>query len=377
MRWNGWQVLLLWCVWCLGGGRAWSEEIVIEKIVAVVNNDIVLLSEWEQRFALVRVQLQQIIDPVERKKKEESMRWELLERMIEDKLLNQEAKAKQIEVTDADIEGAIKRTREQNGNIPEAEFAAELKKRGYSMDAYKAMMRGEISKFRLLQQTMASKIRITKEDEYAFYKKMTSKEKPGPPEYKLRHIVFVLDEKPTPEQLKSQREKAENVLLLAKQTPKNFAALARRFSQAGQDDGGDLGYVKMSEIDPVLGRAMSTMKEGTVHPKVLQTNMGFHVLYLEQLRVANVLSFKEARPEISKRLQQEAYENMYKKYVTQLRKKAVIEIRVKGKETEKKVFKSTFGPITPSEEKKEQKKKRKEGRGGRGGRGSRGGGFPR
>lgn len=359
----------------MGGARAWSEEIVIEKIVAVVNNDIVLLSEWEQRFALVRVQLQQIIDPVERKKKEESMRWELLERMIEDKLLNQEAKAKQIEVTDADIEGAIKRTREQNGNIPEAEFAAELKKRGYSMDAYKAMMRGEISKFRLLQQTMASKIRITKEDEYAFYKKMTHKEKPGPPEYKLRHIVFVLDEKPSAEQIKSQREKAENVLLLAKQTPKNFAALARRFSQAGQDEGGDLGYVKMSEIDPVLGRAMSTMREGSVHPKILQTSMGFHVLYLEHLRVANVLSFKEARPEISKRLQQEAYENMYKKYITQLRKKAVIEIRAKGKETEKKVFKSTFGPIDPSGgPKEEKKKKRKEGRGGRGGRG---GGFPR
>ncbi|MCB9641145.1 MAG: SurA N-terminal domain-containing protein [Myxococcales bacterium] len=362
------------CLGLLGGGTvrfANAEEIVIEKIVAVVNNDIVLLSEWERRFEIVKAQLQQVIDPDERKRKAETMRWQILERMIDDKLLDQEARTKQIEVSEADIQSAVKRTREQNGNIPEAEFAAELRKRGYTMNAYKAMMRREIRKFRLLQQAMVSKIRITKEDELAFYKKMIRKEKPGPPEYKIRHIVFVLDEKPKPEQVTELKQKAENVLLLATQNPKNFISLAKRFSQGpSRDTGGDLGYVKISDIDPILGKAIVSMRAGAVYSKVLRTSMGFHVLNLEKIRSSNVLGFEEARPEIRKRLQQDAYENAYKKYVMQLRKKAVIEIRVKGRETEKKVFKSTFGPINPSPKKKEPQRPRAP-------RGGRRGGFPR
>ena len=383
MLWRGW-IAAWWvgCFWFCGVVRdAQAEEIVIEKIVALVNNEIILLSEWEQRFGLAKEKLQQIIDPKERENKAKELRAALLQQMIYDKLIDQQAKKEEITVEESDIDQAIKRTREQNQSISEKDFFDELRKRGFTPEAYKGMMRREIRKFRLLQKTMASKIRISEEDLRAFYKNMTRKEKPGPPEFKVRHILFSLEEKPTPEELKLKKQQAENVLILAKQTPKSFAALAKRFSQdtGSSESGGDLGYLKSSDIDPALGKAIMTLRDGQVYDGIVRTSLGFHVLFLETKRASNILSYEEAKPSIQRRLQEEAYEKAYERYVKELMQKAVVEIRVKDQLVEeKKVFKSTFGPVTPtSPEEKKKQEDPKRSRGGGAGRTPRGGGFPR
>lgn len=328
--------LRLLCLAVLGGLAAFAIPLppshaaprLLEQIVAIVNNEIILHSEWLQRFEAIKPQLEQIVDTDERERKAKTLKWDVLQAMVDDKLLEQKARTLQISVTDAEVDALMKQTRERY-KLSESDFAEELKKQGYSLESYKVMIRKELGKHQLMGRELRQKIRIAKEDERAFYNKMISSVQAGPPEYHLRHIVFLLPEKPEAKQIDEQRRQAENVLLLAKQQPSKFAEIAKRFSQdSNKDQGGDLGFLKPGDVHPAIEKAMTQMKQGQVWDRVIQTPMGFHLLFLEKFRASDVLSFEEARPKIQAQLQQEAFTKARLKYLEDLRKVAVIEILV-------------------------------------------------
>jgi peptidyl-prolyl cis-trans isomerase SurA len=308
-----------------------GKKIILERILATVNSEIILESDWRQRFEAMTKRLarmQRIPDNVKQKQLKK-LPLRILKSMVQEKLLIQAARVKQISVTEAEIVAQMERTRKRFRLTP-AQFRLALQQQGYTLSSYRTMLQQQLQKMKLTHREVRMKIRITENDIQAEYKRLSRGVDAGPTEYNVQHIVYLVPKKAKPAQIKEIRRKAGNGLKAALLNPKQFTSLAKRLSEGPfKSNGGSLGFVKKSEIDPALGMIMVQMKAGTVHPRLLRSPMGFHVLYLRSKRSSGIASIGDVRAKIKAQLTGQAYQRQLRNYVNKLRKSAVIKYRIK------------------------------------------------
>ncbi len=330
---------------CLSVGVAPAEagqRVVLECIIGVVNNEVVLWSEWRQKFLAIKDKvLASVMAEDAKKKREKTLRVEVLQRMLDDVLLDQVARKMHVAVTQRDVNAAIEDTRKKY-NLNPRQFREAQRQQGFSPASYRAMVSRELRKLRLLRRVLRNKVSVTKQDQRAFYRQMISDIKVGPPEFLVRHILVGLPRGAKPDVIKATKAKANALLKIiqkAMNSPKKptFVSLAKKYSQEPNvaDTGGSLGWhktqFKKDEEETLPSRVMQAVRQtkvGTIFPSPLKTIQGFHILYVEQRRLAGVLSFKEALPNIRKVLQKRAFAKAYQSYIKELRKKAVIDLRM-------------------------------------------------
>ncbi len=304
----------------------WAKPRLVDQIIAVVNGDIILLSEWKTRYRQMLNQLQGIIDPEEKKRKAKELKKIAFNQMIDEILLSQEAAKYQIQISESEIEKTIEETRKRYNLSPE-QFEEAQRKQGYSPKEYREMIRRELQKFKLLRRVFQEKVRITESDERAFYRKMLREVKGKEDEYFVRHILLKLSEQTAEKERAKKRELAQKLLDELRKNPKRFPELAKKYSESPEAaEGGALGWMKRGDLHPELERAMLKTPPGKVYPKIVKTPLGLHILYVEKVRRGGVLSFEEARENIRQVLSRRAFEKAYQKYIKELRKKAVIKI---------------------------------------------------
>lgn len=323
--------------------RSWAgKRFVVERIVAVVNGDIVLWSDWKQKYeALQEKILQGILDNETKKKRAAALRDEVLQRMIDDILLDQVALKLQIGVAKQEIDAAVEDTRKRY-KLTAEQFLEAQKQQGFTASSYREMVQRELRKLRLLQRVLRDKVNVTSQDEQAFYRQMIQGVEAGPAEVLVRHIQWNIPSDATPAQIQTLKQRADSLFALVQKAlqtkpPAKFEVLAKKYSQEANasETGGSLGWHKLKfdvgeeeTLPPSLMQAVRKTKPGEIYPKVIRSQLGFHMLYVEQHRLSGVLSFKEALPNIRKVLRQRAFERAYQQYILELRKKAVVERRL-------------------------------------------------
>lgn len=311
---------------------SWAKKrVLLDRIVAVVNGDIVLWSEWKQRVDTFKTRLGKTLDEGEKKKRLEKLKMQIINKMVDDKLLEQNAAKLQISVSDKEVQAAVLDTQKKHNLTPE-QFRIALREQGYTMLSYEMMLRRELSKLRLLQRVLRQKVTVSEEEIRKYYADMTRGIKPGPPEYRVRQIMFMVPPKSTTAVVAQKKSQAQKVLNLAqkKQNVASFIALIKRFSDGPwKDKDGDLGYLGPDSLPKPIADISSKLVLNRVYPKVIHSTSGFHIVFLQGKRNSGVLSYAEAKPKIQKKLQQVAFQREYKRYVKDLRRKAVIELRLK------------------------------------------------
>lgn len=309
--------------------EAKKKRMTIERIVAVVNDEVILLSEWRTRFDAMKQALQRIIDPQERAKQAKVLQKRVLDQMIDDALIDQKARQMQVNVSDLEVQRGMEDTRRRY-NLTAEQFQQALTQQGYTPTTYKMMVRKQLRKLKMLRQVASKKVRISEEDLKNAYRRATQGIKRGPSEYRIRHIVFKVDKKvKDKKKIDSIRREAKNVLTLALQQPNTFAALAKRFSQdPTSKEGGLLDFYELGSLDPAIEKAMITLKVGQVYAKLVRTVLGFHIIYLDGKRNANVRSYGDSKGALKRQLQQKAFQKVLTRYTKTLRKDAVIDIRL-------------------------------------------------
>ncbi len=315
-----------------------GKRIVVERIVAVVNNEIVLWSDWKQRFAaLQEPALQGILDDEAKRKRLLLLRDEVLQKMIDDILLDQVARKLQVNVTSKEVDAAILDTQRRYKLTPE-QFREAQKQQGFTATTYRAMVSRELRKLRLLRRVLRDKVNVSEQDERAFYRRMIQDVNAGPTEYLVRHIQINVPMNAPAADVKKLRARAEAVLkdVTAKVyggKKETFASLAKKFSQEGvaSQSGGSLGWHKTKFDDDEeetlhtnLMKALRKTKVGKIYPRLIRTPLGFHLLYVQEQRSSGVLSFEKARPNIQKILRKQAFEKAYVQYMKEIRRKAVV-----------------------------------------------------
>ncbi|NMO21528.1 peptidylprolyl isomerase [Pyxidicoccus fallax] len=310
----------------LGSGTAARAELV-DRVAAVVNRDIITLSEVQQRAAPEMAARANNPDPRKRAEQRAQLMKSALDVLIGEKLLESEISDLGITATEAEVDELVRDVRERNNITDNAQFEQLLTSEGYTMATYRDMLRKQILRDRLLRMKVGAKVKITEEDLKAAYAQYARGESQDS-EVHARHILVQVDPKATPEQVEAARKKAEAIAAEARRPGMDFSALARARSEGpSASDGGDLGWFKRGVMVPAFEKVAFTLNEGEVSEPV-RTNFGWHVLKVEEKRSVAAASYEEMRPKLEQKLGQEKSEKLLEQYVAELRQKANVEVKM-------------------------------------------------
>ena len=253
------------------------QPIVIDRIVAIVNDEAITARELEERAQIAVKQLAQQGTPAPPRAVVER---QLLERMIGDRVQIQFAKETGMRIDDGDLERAIGRIAEQN-KLSLTQLRETLERDGVPYAKFREDIRSEILMARLREREVENKMVITEGEIDTFLR--NEQEDGRGDEVDLSHILVVVPENASPEQVQGRRARAEEALgRLAKGA--NFREVAAAFSEAPDAlQGGAMGWRPGDRLPTIFAEALKSMKPGEVSP-VLRSANGFHILRLNETR---------------------------------------------------------------------------------------------
>lgn len=296
---------------------------LVDRVAAVVNKDIITLSEVEARAApeLQRARGEQ--DPKKRAAMRDEALKNALQALIGERLLELQVKELAIDVSDNEIDLSLEDVKKQN-NIDSEQFERLLAGEGYSLATYRQFMKKHLARLKLINLKVRQKVKVSDEDlkaEYARHSRIESAEY----ELKARHILVQLPPKPTEEQVEAARKKAAALAVEAKQPGVDFAALAKAKSEGSSAaEGGDLGNFRRGLMVPEFEKAAFALPEGGVSDPV-RTRFGWHVIKVEERKQLAAKPFEELKDQLREKLLRDQLDRYTQQYIQELRAQAVVE----------------------------------------------------
>jgi peptidyl-prolyl cis-trans isomerase SurA len=297
---------------------------VVEKIAALVGDDLILQSEVEDRATPLLADIASIANPSEREARANAIRREALERLIDDQLLAQQATELKLTVSNDEIDRAIGQIKHDYG-LNDTQLADELRKQGLGMAAYRINTKREILKYRVLNIAVGSKINVGDSEVQSYYDRHM---KASNVQVRASHIFITIPEDADNATV-LEREKLAKALLVRAQSGEDFAKLAREYSEdAGtRAEGGDLGFIGRDILPKPMEELVFSMRVGDIKGPV-RADKGFHVIKLVDKRAKDAKPFAEVQDDIRIRLRQREMERQTKTYLGELRKKVLVDIRL-------------------------------------------------
>lgn len=252
---------------------------LVDRIVAVVNKEVITLSELNEAIGTAERQLRRQGTQAPPR---DVLERQLLERLILDKAQLQLARDSGIRVDDVQIDRAVQRIAEQNG-MTLSGFRAVLERDGVPFDAFRQDLRDQITLTRLREREVDDKIQVS-DTEIDLFLEETSAQSAVRSEYNLAHILIRVPDQASPERIEAARARAEKARADAQSG--DFRAAAATYSDAPDAlQGGAIGWRTGDRLPELFADAVSKMNPGQVSA-VLRSSAGFHVLKLLDRRGA-------------------------------------------------------------------------------------------
>jgi peptidyl-prolyl cis-trans isomerase SurA len=297
---------------------------VVDRIVATVNDEIILLYDLNQT---IKPYVDRIKASNYSYEKERQMlfkiREDALNMLLERKLAEQEIKQYKISVDRQEINNAIERMKKTTF-ITDEELREELSRRGLTLEAYRKQIEEEILREKLISREVKSKIVITTEDIKTYYENHKDLYS-GKKKYHLRNIIMKVPGDADETEKLMIFKKIETVLNELNQG-EPFNKLARIYSDSPlASEGGDLGLVEVKDLSPQLQEAVEVLKEGEYTP-VLDTDQGYQILYVQEIQKSPGKTLEESTPEISQKLYKDTVNIKYASWLKDLKSRSHIKI---------------------------------------------------
>jgi len=298
-------------------GLASSE--VVEEIVAIVNDDIITLSQYKAYHDSLYQMLRAQVQGEEFEKQYDKMKGEILNNMITEILLLQKARQKQLNVTDQ-VKMYVDNIKKQNNIESDEQLKAELRRQGLEYEQFIKELEDNILRQAVLFSEVDRSI-VIDEAEVVNYHKLHPEEFVVPEEYKLR-AVYLTSEGVNKEELEAKRKEISEKVKAGEE----FQALASQYSDNPlKENQGDLGHFKKGELDKALEQAVAQLNVGEVTPWV-QAKNGWYLLKLEEKKESRPMSFDEVKKDIEQRLFSEKRGKKLQEFLKELKEKSYIKI---------------------------------------------------
>lgn len=297
---------------------------VVDRIIAVVNDEIIVYQELNEMLAPMVAELLQSGQPPEKIKEiVYERRQRLLDLLIEQKLMLQATGKYEMNVSEKEVDAAIERMKKANKLTDEALRSA-LAQQGVSVNEFRNNYREQILLGRIEHMEVNSKIVISEEDIKAHYEAHADQFK-GKREYHLRHLMVDAPSFAPAEERAAALARMEAAIVALK-SGEAFVEVVKRYADRKYAEAeGELGFFMLDDLAPKLREAVETLAVGQYTP-MIETGQGYQLIYLENIKDTPATSLADVADEIRERLIKETARKRKQDWLEDLRKQAHIKI---------------------------------------------------
>ena len=250
------------------------DTVLIDRVVAVVNRDVITLTELAERTERAAAELQRQRIPAPQRA---VLERQVLERLVLDKAQLQLAEGTGLRVDELQLDRAVQRVAQNNG-LALAEFRRALERDGVDFERFRAELRQQILLARLREREVDDRVQVSEAEIDAFLEEHKASLADAV-EYDVAHILVRVPEQARPEQVEQARARAARVREEAR-AGADFARLAASASDAGDAlQGGALGWRAPGRLPELFAEALRDMQPGALS-EVLRSPAGFHIVKL-------------------------------------------------------------------------------------------------
>ena len=283
---------------------------VEDRIVAIVNSDLIMLSEVKRELAPERERIEKQYRGDELSRRLQMAEAIALTRMIERRLQLQEAKVRNVDVGDQEVKLALKQLIQQGEKLDEKDPA--------SMKS----VRDQLTLLKVVDREVRSGVMVADPEMKRYYQEHRDRFA-LPEEYTLSQIFLKAR---TSDDLADLKPKAREIMTQLKQG-ESFEDLALQYSDDPTGSrGGRLGLVRQGELLPAIERGVSNLVPGGIS-EVIESPIGLHIVRLDDKKPKQFRPYEEVRQEIQALVFQQKSEDMFQAWLADLKNKAYIEIK--------------------------------------------------
>lgn len=300
----------VWLVVLLALPPAFAAAHLEDRIIAVVNSDLIMLSDLKREVASQQERItrqHQGDDLAHRVKIAEYM---AITKMIERKLQLQEAKAKKVEVSDQEVSQALEQLK-QRGGAPDPSNALNTR-----------TVRDQLMLLKVVDREVRGNVMVGDSEMKRYY--YEHRDRFALPEEYLLSQIFV--QRRSPEETADALTKVRQAMDELKRGEK-FEDVALQYSDAPNAvQGGRLGLVRQGELLPAIERAIAALVPGGISD-IIENADGFHIIRMDDKKPKQFRSFEQVRYEIQGLVFEQKNEDMFQSWLAGLKNKAYIEIK--------------------------------------------------
>lgn len=299
---------------------ALSQAATINKFVAIVNDEVVTQQDVDQLLGVLYAQYSQEYKGDELLQKMEQVKKDILNQIIEDKLVLSRAKELGIKVTESEISERLDYIK--NGFPSEDKFYDALNTQSVTIANLKDRYRDQIMMKKLVDYEVKSKISVLPSEISAYYEKHRSQFRQGD-KYRVKNILIKAKDEVSFELAKVEIDNIYSKL----KAGENFDDLAMQYSQGpNAEKGGDMGYIEKGQMLEALDNAIFKLRPGEFSEPV-KSEIGYHIFKVEDIQYGKQPSLEDTQRDIQMTLFQEKFKTNVDEWLSGLKKKAYICIK--------------------------------------------------
>ncbi len=297
---------------------------VVDRIVAVVNDEVITLSEFNRAFEPYRKKIEETYRGADKERLLSDSRKAFLARLVDASLIAQQAKKNGVSVKDEEIMATIKDILGQR-HITLEDFSKELVEDGMSLDAYKKEVGEQMIRSRLIRREIKSRLMVTDAEIGEVYRQHRE-DYEGREAVRIKQIFFAVPPGADEGKKGELRKEGEEIVRRLK-NGEPFDLLTANYSPGQAAAGGDLGFIEKGMILPEVEATAFALNKGEVSG-LIQSRAGFHIIMVVDKKGGGLKPIEEVREEIQNKLEEQKLEKKFDEWLDALRKKSHIEVKL-------------------------------------------------
>jgi len=305
------------------GTTSVPDDRVTDRVLAIVNNDAITLSELQEAIAVYRYENRDRAN-----ENSDQLIQQFLTRMIDSRLQVQEAEREKIVIEEAEIDEELADRIKKMNLKGREEFEAALKAQGIPMAAVRKRIADELRRGRIVSRKVRLRISVTEEEVTQYLEANRPKLETGL-SYHAAHILIVPETGPEDAAWENARIRAD-LLRTDLLQGGNFAELAKQYSRdASARDGGDLGTLKRGELAQDIETQILSLSPGQISSPY-RSALGYHIFRLESKETLEGDGLGRVKAQIREILFREKFDTRLDAWLKEIKQRAVIDVRLDG-----------------------------------------------